>query len=107
MSLYLPNGNPIGTEKFAYKLSWMARMRQRAEQLLEDETPLVLAGDFNVIPEPVDAKRGGVARAPAAVGVGDGLEADIAEARLPFADDDRGPVDQDPVDEVRRQESRV
>jgi exodeoxyribonuclease-3 len=57
VSLYLPNGNPIGTEKFAYKLAWMARMRQRAEQLLEDETPLVLAGDFNVIPEPVDAKR--------------------------------------------------
>jgi exodeoxyribonuclease-3 len=57
VSLYLPNGNPIGTEKFAYKLAWMTRMCQRAEQLLEDEMPLVLAGDFNVIPESVDAKR--------------------------------------------------
>jgi exodeoxyribonuclease-3 len=57
--LYLPNGNPIGTEKFAYKLAWMKRMQARATQLLEEEMPLVLAGDFNVIPEPVDAKRPG------------------------------------------------
>lgn len=57
VSLYLPNGNPIGTEKFSYKLAWMARMRLRAKQLLQDEMPLVLAGDFNIIPEPVDAKR--------------------------------------------------
>lgn len=57
VSIYLPNGNPIGTEKFAYKLDWMARLRQHAETLIADETPLVLAGDFNVIPEPVDAKR--------------------------------------------------
>ena len=57
VSLYLPNGNPIGTEKFAYKLAWMKRMTARAARLLEEETPLVLAGDFNVIPEPVDAKR--------------------------------------------------
>lgn len=57
VSLYLPNGNPIDSEKFPYKLAWMARMRARAKQLLEDEMPLVLAGDFNVIPEPVDAKR--------------------------------------------------
>jgi exodeoxyribonuclease-3 len=56
-SIYLPNGNPIGTEKFTYKLSWMKRMQQRARQLLEDEMPLVLMGDFNVIPEAVDAKR--------------------------------------------------
>jgi exodeoxyribonuclease III len=56
-SLYLPNGNPIGTEKFAYKLAWMARMKRHAARLLADETPLVLAGDFNVIPEPYDAKR--------------------------------------------------
>ena len=55
--LYLPNGNPIGTEKFAYKLSWMARLKRHAAELLTDETPLVLLGDFNVIPESVDAKR--------------------------------------------------
>ncbi|WP_409560448.1 exodeoxyribonuclease III [Hyphomicrobium sp. MC8b] len=57
VSLYLPNGNPIGTEKFAYKLAWMKRMQARAKALLAEEMPLILAGDFNVIPEPEDAKR--------------------------------------------------
>lgn len=56
-SLYLPNGNPIGTEKFAYKLDWMQRLHHHAKHLLADETPLVLAGDYNVIPEREDAKR--------------------------------------------------
>jgi exodeoxyribonuclease-3 len=56
-SLYLPNGNPVGTEKFDYKLAWMERLRRHAGQRLADEMPLVLAGDFNVIPEPIDAKR--------------------------------------------------
>ena len=54
--LYLPNGNPIGTEKFAYKLRWMERLRAHAAALLKWEEPLVLTGDFNVIPEPEDAK---------------------------------------------------
>jgi exodeoxyribonuclease-3 len=56
-SIYLPNGNPIGTEKFPYKLGWMARLDAHARGLLETEMPVVLAGDFNVIPEPMDAKR--------------------------------------------------
>ena len=55
-SIYLPNGNPIGTDKFDYKLSWMAQLDRHARKLLKDEEPLVLAGDFNVIPEPADAK---------------------------------------------------
>ncbi len=55
--LYLPNGNPIGTEKFTYKLAWMERLKAHVRELLKDETPLVLLGDFNVIPEPRDAKR--------------------------------------------------
>ena len=54
-SIYLPNGNPIGTDKFAYKLAWMARLNAHARSLLELEEPLVLAGDYNVIPEPEDA----------------------------------------------------
>ena len=54
-SIYLPNGNPIGTEKFAYKLAWMERLRRHADELLALEEPLALAGDYNVIPEPVDA----------------------------------------------------
>ena len=49
-SIYLPNGNPIGTEKFTYKLSWMDRLHRHAERLLKYEEPLVLAGDYNVIP---------------------------------------------------------
>jgi exodeoxyribonuclease III len=56
-SIYLPNGNPICTEKFSYKLGWMARLYAHARRALADETALVLAGDFNVIPEPADAKR--------------------------------------------------
>ncbi|MES0384277.1 MAG: exodeoxyribonuclease III [Hyphomicrobium sp.] len=58
-SIYLPNGNPIGTEKFTYKLAWMKRLAQHARSLLSEEMPLVLAGDYNVIPEPADAKRPG------------------------------------------------
>ncbi|MDT6940649.1 exodeoxyribonuclease III [Brucella pseudogrignonensis] len=56
VSLYLPNGNPIDTEKFPYKLSWMQRLETWAKNRLELEEPLVLAGDYNVIPEPYDAK---------------------------------------------------
>ena len=53
-SIYLPNGNPIGTEKFEYKLKWMDRLRAHAAELLAEERPVVLAGDYNVIPEDRD-----------------------------------------------------
>jgi len=53
-SIYLPNGNPIGTEKFDYKLRWMDRLAARANEILAEERPAVLAGDFNVIPEDRD-----------------------------------------------------
>jgi exodeoxyribonuclease-3 len=53
-SIYLPNGNPIGTEKFDYKLRWMERLRDRAGTILTEERPAVLAGDYNVIPEDRD-----------------------------------------------------
>jgi len=53
-SLYLPNGNPVGTEKFDYKLRWMGRLEQRARELLAEERPVVLAGDWNVVPEDRD-----------------------------------------------------
>ncbi len=56
-SLYLPNGNPIGTEKFAYKLKWMARLYHHAADLLALEEPVALCGDYNVIPEPEDADK--------------------------------------------------
>lgn len=55
--LYLPNGNPIGTEKFSYKLAWMAAFESYVRGRLTLEEPLVLAGDYNVIPMPADARR--------------------------------------------------
>ena len=57
--LYLPNGNPLGTDKFQYKLRWMGRLELHARDLVKSEQLLVLAGDFNVIPEAVDAKSPG------------------------------------------------
>ena len=53
-SIYLPNGNPLGAEKFAYKLAWLERLRRHAAALLAFEEPLALLGDYNVIPEPTD-----------------------------------------------------
>ncbi len=54
-SIYLPNGNPVDTEKYPYKLNWMARLKKRADELLRDEKPVVLGGDYNVIPDAIDA----------------------------------------------------
>jgi exodeoxyribonuclease-3 len=54
-AIYLPNGNPVVTDKYAYKLAWLARLNAHARELLALEEPLVLAGDYNVIPEPQDA----------------------------------------------------
>jgi exodeoxyribonuclease III len=53
-SIYLPNGNPVDSPKYPYKLAWMERLRDHAADLLRLEEPLVLAGDYNVIPEPRD-----------------------------------------------------
>lgn len=53
-SLYLPNGNPVGTEKYPYKLRWMDRLKAHAKGLLESGQPVVLGGDYNVIPGPED-----------------------------------------------------
>ena len=55
--LYLPNGNPVPGPKYDYKLAWMARMKAHVETLLKDEEPLVLAGDYNIIPQAEDAAR--------------------------------------------------
>ncbi|CAN5139943.1 exodeoxyribonuclease III [soil metagenome] len=55
-AIYLPNGNPVATGKFPYKLAWLERLRAHARTLLTFEEPLVLCGDYNVIPTPADAK---------------------------------------------------
>ncbi len=54
VGIYLPNGNPVDTEKFDYKLAWMRRLQAHAQGLLALEEPLVIAGDYNVIPEAED-----------------------------------------------------
>ncbi len=54
-SLYLPNGNPVGTDKYPYKLAFMDRLIRHARERLAFEDPFVVAGDYNVIPEPRDA----------------------------------------------------
>lgn len=53
-SIYLPNGNPAGSESFAYKLDWMKRLVRHARRLLKEKELLVLGGDFNVAPTDAD-----------------------------------------------------
>ena len=55
--LYLPNGNPVPGPKYDYKLAWMARLQARAEALLAEETPFLMAGDYNIIPQAEDAAK--------------------------------------------------
>ena len=55
--LYLPNGNPAPGPKYDYKLGWMARMEARVRELLAGEEAFVCLGDYNVIPQGVDAAK--------------------------------------------------
>jgi len=55
-SIYLPNGNPPETDKYSYKIKWMNRLIDYASERLALEEPLILAGDFNVIPAAADAR---------------------------------------------------
>jgi exodeoxyribonuclease III len=55
--LYLPNGNPAPGPKFEYKLRWFDRLAVRAAELVAKPEPVVLAGDYNVIPEEIDVYR--------------------------------------------------
>jgi exodeoxyribonuclease III len=52
--LYLPNGNPPSTDKYSYKIKWMRRLVAYARERLALEEPLVLAGDYNIIPTAAD-----------------------------------------------------
>lgn len=54
INAYMPNGNPVDSEKYPYKLAWLARLKTRIAALRQEMDPFVLAGDFNVIPEPED-----------------------------------------------------
>ncbi|KMW57000.1 Exodeoxyribonuclease III [Candidatus Rhodobacter oscarellae] len=55
--LYLPNGNPAPGPKYDYKLAWMKRLKARAQELMASEEIALMAGDYNVIPQPEDAAR--------------------------------------------------
>lgn len=52
--LYLPNGNPYPGPKFDYKISWIKRLKRRAKALLKMDIPVILIGDFNIIPTELD-----------------------------------------------------
>ncbi|WP_423141364.1 exodeoxyribonuclease III [Parablastomonas sp. CN1-191] len=52
--IYLPNGNPVPGPKFDYKLTWMDRLRTRMAQIMAEEVPAVITGDYNVIPTDAD-----------------------------------------------------
>lgn len=54
INIYLPNGNPVDSDKYDYKLSWMERLYQRLATLRQNSIPFVIGGDFNVIPEDKD-----------------------------------------------------
>ena len=50
INIYLPNGNPIETEKFNYKIMWMKKFNKYIEDLRNKNIPIIIGGDFNVIP---------------------------------------------------------
>ncbi len=54
INIYLPNGNPVDSEKYPYKLAWMKRLKKRLKTLREDAVDFAIGGDFNVIPEDRD-----------------------------------------------------
>lgn len=57
VNIYLPNGNPVGTTKFEYKLAWMDRLKTQMESWLRSGVPTLVGGDFNVIPEDIDCHK--------------------------------------------------
>jgi exodeoxyribonuclease III len=65
--IYLPNGNSGGDAGFAYKLAWLDRLAERAAVLLDSDTPLVIAGDFNVCPSEDDWAAGAISPTDALV----------------------------------------
>jgi len=57
INIYLPNGNPIGSDKFVYKLTWMDRLMIQMNSWLSNSLPTIIGGDFNVIPEDIDCHK--------------------------------------------------
>ncbi len=57
VNIYLPNGNPVGSDKFLYKLAWMDRLIQQMSLWRRQDVPALVGGDFNVIPEDIDCHK--------------------------------------------------
>jgi exodeoxyribonuclease III len=57
VNIYLPNGNPVGSEKFEYKLAWMERLKKQMNRWRKQNSPVLIGGDFNVIPEDIDCHK--------------------------------------------------
>ena len=57
INIYLPNGNPVGSDKFVYKLAWMDRLMIQMNSWLSNDLPTIIGGDFNVIPEDIDCHK--------------------------------------------------
>lgn len=56
INIYAPNGNPIATDKFSYKLQWLNRLQDYLQKLMNDGQKFVIGGDYNIIPMPYDAR---------------------------------------------------
>jgi exodeoxyribonuclease III len=57
VNIYAPNGNPVGSDKFLYKLAWLDRLERQLAIWLESHVPTLVGGDFNVIPEDIDCHK--------------------------------------------------
>ena len=54
INIYVPNGNPVGTEKYEYKKNWLKKFITTVKKKLNKNPNLLIAGDFNIIPEEID-----------------------------------------------------
>jgi len=54
INIYIPNGNPINTEKYQYKKNWLNSFNKKIKKILTDNKNIIIGGDFNVIPDKID-----------------------------------------------------
>jgi exodeoxyribonuclease III len=55
INVYVPNGNPVDSDKYSYKISWLNLLIKYLEKKVKNNTPIIICGDFNVIPDTIDA----------------------------------------------------
>ena len=54
INIYVPNGNPVNTEKYEYKKNWLNLFNMNIKKILKDRSNIIISGDFNIIPEEID-----------------------------------------------------